>query len=220
MSGEDTRELVQELVRDLEPVRPIARLRYAAGVAIGLWLVVAVLGIALMGLRPDWSEMLLAQRAAGWIFGALALAGLAGVVAGLALGVPGREGLVRIALAVGVLGLALSAGIASVLVWRSPAGGFGAPGSGELGCLAIACAVGLLPALSVVAFLGRAAAFRPLASVLAAAAGTAALGSLAAEASCLLSNPLHVLLGHVLAPVAGVLLLTLPLLIALRRISR
>ncbi len=67
---------------------------------------------------------------------------------------------------------------------------------------------------------GRAAPYRPIVLVLAAAAGTAALGAITAEASCPHPEMRHLLVAHALAPVVGVLLLTLPLLVALRRVGR
>lgn len=220
MSPDDTRDLIGALADDLTPVRPIASLR-AVGMAIVVaWLAVAGVGVAVLGLRPDWIDVFLMPSGIAVIFGSLGLAGLGGIVAALATAVPGREALARVGLGVGLLGLALSAGLASMMVAQHPPAQWSGLGSSELRCLAVACAIGLLPALGVVAFVGRAAAFRPLAAVLGAAAGTAALGAVAAEASCPTSDPVHMLLGHVLGPVAGVLVLTLPLLFALRRLSR
>jgi hypothetical protein len=72
----------------------------------------------------------------------------------------------------------------------------------------------------VVWFAGRAAPFRPVVLVLAAAAGTAALGAITAQASCHHWEMRHLLVGHALAPAVGVLLLTLPLLVALKRLGR
>jgi len=77
-----------------------------------------------------------------------------------------------------------------------------------------------LPASAAVAYAGSAAPHRPLVAAVAAAAGTAALGAVLAEASCPLSTPVHLPLGHVTAPAAAVVLLTIPLLIVLRRMRR
>lgn len=92
--------------------------------------------------------------------------------------------------------------------------------SSDLHCLLVACAVGLLPALGVVAFAGRAAPHRPLVLAVAAAAGAVALGTVAAQASCPYADLRHLLMGHALAPALGALLLVLPLLVALHRTER
>jgi hypothetical protein len=178
---------------------------------------VAAAGLALRGVRPDLAEGLLMDPGAGPVLAALALAGVAGVVAALAAAVPGRERLARAGLAVGLAGMGVAAGVGTLLVVQSPPAAQEAPLSSDLSCLAVALVVGLLPALAVAVFAGRAAPHRPLVAVLAAAAGTAALGAVAAQASCPYADPEHLMLGHVLAPVAGAVLLTLPLLLALRR---
>jgi hypothetical protein len=72
----------------------------------------------------------------------------------------------------------------------------------------------------VVWFAGRASPFRPVIAVLAAAAGAVALGAITAEASCTHSEMRHLLVAHALAPAFGVVLLTLPLLVALKRFGR
>ncbi len=217
MSDDETRELIQELARDLTPVRPIASLRVVGSAVLGLWLAVAALGVLALGLQPKAVQAMLSAGGVGLVFAGLATGGLGGIVSGLALGVPGRERLARAALVVGGLGLALAAGVATLLVLRTP-GGLGPFGSKDLTCLGVACAVGLLPALGVVLYVGRAAPFRPGVAVIAAACGAAALGSLAAEASCSMPHPFHLLVAHALAPVAGVLVLTLPLLWVMRRL--
>lgn len=77
-----------------------------------------------------------------------------------------------------------------------------------------------LPASAAIVYVGRAAVYRPLVAAVAAAGGTSALGAVLAEASCPLSTPLHLLLGHVTAPAVAVVLLTIPLLVVLRRMRR
>ena len=220
MSDEGTRDLIHELAGDLTPVQPIASLRATALAVLGAWLLVSAVGVAVMGMRPDLGELMLSPGGVAAIFASLAAAGVGGVVCALGLAVPGRERVARSGLVLGLLGISVSAGLASAMVAGSPGLSLADVGVMDMRCLTVACAIGIVPALGVVLFLGRAAPFRPLAAVLGAAAGTAALGAVAAEASCPLSDPLHMLLGHVLGPVAGVLVLTLPLLVALRRLSR
>ena len=126
----------------------------------------------------------------------------------------GRERLVRSSLLVAGAGMVLAAGGGSLLFFESPMpwhiGGWGA----DVNCLAVAVAVGVLPAVGVVAFAGRAAPFRPVVLVVAAAASAAALGTVVAQASCPMADLRHLLVGHVLAPAAGALVLSTPLLVA------
>ncbi len=220
MSDESATELILELARDLEPVRPLPRLRSVVAGLVGVWLAVAIVGISLKGLRSDLPEMLLAPLGPGGVFAGLAVAGLGGLVAALAMSVPGRERAARAGIVSALAGMAAAAGVGTLLFVQSPIVEMHASAATDLTCLAIACAVAFVPALGVVWFVGRAAPFRPLVLVLAAAAGTAALGAVAAQASCPYSDVRHLMVGHLLAPGVGALLLSLPLLVALRRSSR
>lgn len=211
--------LIRELARDLRPVRPLPPVRRVVAGLLGVWLAVAAVGIALLGWKADLGA-LLAQRAVLSVSLGLVVAGLGGLVAAAALGVPGRERLARGALLCGGAGLAVAAGVGTLLFLRSPAVEPGAPLESDLHCLLVACAVGLLPALGVVAFAGRAAPHRPLVLAVAAAAGAVALGTVAAQASCPYADLRHLLMGHALAPALGALLLVLPLLVALHRTER
>ena len=148
----------------------------------------------------------------------LGAAGVGGICAAVASAIPGREPATRFALGVSIGGLAGAAGFGTLLVLESPLLEARMPAAHDWSCLLVALAVAALPAIGVILVARRAAPFRPLVLSLAAAAGTAALGSIAAQASCAAGDPVHLLLGHVLAPAAGVLVLTLPLLAALRRL--
>jgi hypothetical protein len=187
---------------------------------IALWFAVAAIGISLLGLRPDLAESTIGVRGVALVFAGLGLAGLGGVLTALATGVPGREVLARGALALTIFGMVIAAAVGALLFAVNPVGGERVTLTGDLACLAVAMLVGLLPAVGVVWFAGRAAPFRPVIAVLAAAAGTVALGAIAAQASCPHSEMRHLMVAHALAPAVGVLLLTLPLLMALRRFRR
>jgi len=215
-----TEELIQELAENLEPVRPIPPLRQVLVAILALWAAVACLGLLVLGTRPDLLDLVLAWRGAGAVFAGLGLAGLGGLIAALALAVPGREATVRAGLALGLVGMALAAGAGTLMLLRSPVVGEHAPLSGDLRCLGVACGVAFLPALAVVSLGGRAAPLRPLFLAWAAAAGTAALGAVVAQASCPFSDPQHIMWAHILAPGVGAVLLTLPLLWVLRRVVR
>jgi hypothetical protein len=217
--GLPSEALIRELARDLRPVRPIPPVHRVVAGLLGVWLAVAAVGVALLGWKADLGA-LLAQRAVLSVSLGLVAAGLGGLVAAVALGVPGRERLARGALLCGGAGLAVAAGVGTLLLLRSPAVEPGAPLESDLHCLLVASAVALLPALGVVAFAGRAAPHRPLVLAVAAAAGTVALGTVAAQASCPYADLRHLLMGHALAPALGALVLVLPLLVALRRTER
>jgi hypothetical protein len=146
--------------------------------------------------------------------------GLGGVVAALALGRPGRESAARGGAVFAMLGLGLAAGIGSYLVFEGQSAMMDADGMADMTCLLIACAVALLPAIGVMVMAGRAAPYRSLVLVIAAAAGTAALGAVTTQATCPFGGLRHLMIGHLLAPAVGALLLSLPLLFVLRRSTR
>jgi len=220
MQASQPEDLIRALARDLDPVHLIPRIRTVMAGVIALWFAVAAIGISLLGLRPDLAEATIGVRGVALVFAGLGLAGLGGVLAALATGVPGREVLARGALALSILGIVIAAAVGTLLFAVNPVGGERVAFTGDLACLAVAMLVGLLPAVGVVWFAGRAAPFRPVIAVLAAAAGTVALGAIAAQASCPHSEMRHLMVAHALAPAVGVLLLTLPLLMALRRFRR
>jgi hypothetical protein len=220
VSPERTEELIRDLVRDLAPVQPIPRLRFAVAALLALWAAVGALALLVLGPRPDLVGAVMAWRGPGMIFLGLGLAGVGGVAAALAMAVPGREATARAGLAAAALGLAVAGGLGSFLLVHGDAVGPRAPAAADFHCLAAACLIGLAPALGAVAFAGRAAPLRPRWLVAVAAAGAVALGAVVAEAACPYTDLRHILLAHVLAPAVGAVLLTLPLLAVLRRSSR
>ncbi len=222
MSEPRSLDLIRELARDLEPVRPIAPLRRALAGVVLVWLAAAATALAAAGVQPQLFAGLSAKPGVAAVLAGLAVAGLGGLVASLALAVPGREDAARRGLAIGAAGLAVAAGVGMLLFSTSPGADAAswAGGRDHLACLVFATAVGALPAAGVVLFAARAAAARPLVLVLAAAAGAAALGAVAAKVSCARVDYAHLVVGHVLAPVVAALALALPLLFALRRLHR
>jgi hypothetical protein len=164
LSGGRTEDLIRELARDLDPVEPLPRIRTVTTGVAALWFAAAGIGLTVLGLRPDLVEATLQVRGVAVVFAGLGLAGVGGVIAALAMGVPGREVLARSALAVAILGMVVAAAIGTLLFATSPAAGARVPFTGDLACLTVA-----------------------------------------------------LLVAHALAPAVGVLLLTLPLLVALKR---
>ncbi len=213
LPDDPARALIESLATDLAPIRPLPPLRRVVGALALVWAVVAGLGLAWLGARPDLAEAWTSGPGVAAVFVALALAG----VAALAMGIPGREGLVRRGIWCAALALAGAAGLGSVLFWQAPS--IVTSLENDLHCLVVAIVMGALPALGVIGFAGRAAPFRPFALTLAAAAAAASLGTVVAQAACPMPDMKHLLVGHVLAPGAGALVLTLPLGLLLRRLA-
>ncbi len=220
MSGDPTRDLIRDLASDLAPVRALPRVRFVAAAVLLLWFAIGVVGIAVQGLAPTFWQTLAMPVSAGGIFAGLLIAGIGGVLAALALAVPGRERLARGALALGGAGLSIAAGVGFALIARSPLVEWRLPESHDLPCLITALVVGLVPALALGWFGGRAAPFRPIAIAIAAATGAAALGGSVAQATCAAEDAMHLMLGHVIVPAVGAFAFALPLLIAIRRSER
>lgn len=220
MSADPTRALIRDLASDLTPVKALPRIRFVAAAVLLLWLAIGLVGIGVKGLAPTFWETLAMPVSAGGIFAGLLVAGLGGIFAALALAVPGRERLARAGLALGGAGMAIAAGVGFALLARSPLVEWRLPVGHDLSCLVTAIAVGLVPALALSWFGGRAAPFRPLTIALAAAAGAAALGGSVAQATCSAEEAMHLMLAHVLVPMVGAFVLTLPLLVAMRRTQR
>jgi hypothetical protein len=215
VSDERSRALIDDLVRDLAPVRPIPRLRAVALGVAGLWLLAALLVLLVSGTRPG-----LAALVAGWgpaaVSAGLTAAGLGAMIAALARSVPGREGTAALAATAACAGLVVALAAALLFAVTGPAAAEPAPLAADAGCLVRALLVALAPAGAVAWFAGRALAHEPLAVALVAATGAAALGGVGVLCGCPFADPRHLLTGHAAAPVLGVVLLTLPVLVALR----
>lgn len=219
MSGSPgTEERIEALVRELEPVRPIPRLRAVLGFAAALVpLAVLVHGFFFGGggLRgPVEGEGL--PSFLGILAGLLLLAGGA-LAAALARAVPGREDASRRGLVVAVAGgaVALMAGGAGVLLF-----GRGTVGLAECsGCIFHSIGLAVLPFAVVVGFVLQAFAARLGPAVLLGALGGAALGAAAVHVGCGSDEPMHWLVGHALGPIVLGTVLALPILRLLRAAS-
>jgi hypothetical protein len=217
MTARSAEERLRELVRELEPVRPIPPLRALAVLALALW-ALALLGDRWAGaphLRPAsdaaWSQAAFLAQLAG-----LGAAAVGFSFAALASAIPGREGALRLGLGAGALGIcaALLGGLCGIL---DPApladGGLGA----SAGCMLRALRLGLASGLLGCVFMSRARFVRrPLGPVLLALAGGSALGALAVHVTCPSNAALHQLVGHVLAPLVLSAALAFPVAAILR----
>jgi hypothetical protein len=212
MTGRSTEDLVQQLVRNLPPVKPIARLRVAAAGVVALWVAAVVATGWTTGAWPRLGE------AAFWadpitltILLGLGAVAAGAVVAALASAVPGRERLARAG--------GMGAGIAAI--WLIGCGLWAVGGSasesagglfaGSACCLAHALVLAIPAALAASFYLSRGAPQHRLFASGVAAAGAAGLGALAVHTTCSMAGGFHLLLGHCLTPMIAGLVFALPL---------
>jgi len=221
MTGRSTEDLVQQLVRNLAPVKPIARLRVGAAAVVALWLAAAVATAWTSGAWPRFGDAAFWSDPLGVaiLFGLVAVA-VGAVVSALADAVPGREPLagagrlVAGAAAVWLIGCGL---------WAVGGGGRESAASlvaASASCLAHAVVLAIPAALAASLYLSRGAPQHRLIASGVAATGAAALGALVVHATCNLTGGFHLLLGHCLTPIFAGLLFALPLAGLIQRWSR
>lgn len=199
-----TNDVIDALVRDLEPVSPLSlprvRLRrwMMASVAVG------AASVAVIGRRGDLATTVFAQPFQAHV-AFLALAAVSSAAAAMALAIPGEPvGMWRRAAPAVALGAWL-AWLAGELMPLAAAGGAAWPAAGW-GCVAKAFAIGATPGLILAIMVGRGAPTDVRATVTFAALAAAAVGALGVELTCPLDGPMHLLLWHA-GPVMVVVLL-------------
>jgi hypothetical protein len=212
--------LVESLAGNLQPVRPLPSLRRMALLVLAVGGVAAAGGVVYLGANPDLVEAARRYPAFLAIWVGLLVVAVGGVVAALAGAVPGREPEARAAFGVTALGAAIAVGLGGILAFGGPEAGVPAAPAWASGVCASMAALLALPAAAVVlGFVLRGAPGRPLAALAAAGAGAMALGSFANHMHCVQFDAAHLLMGHALAPLAGVLLLAVPAWLVLRRLA-
>lgn len=216
MSGSSkTEERIEALVRELEPVRPIPRLRSVLALAAVL-VPLAVFVLTLFGgkgLRGPVAGATLPVFV-GILVGLLLVAGGA-LAAALARAVPGRERAGRRSAVVAVAGGVITFVASGTGVLLAGRGGVGLGECG--GCIVHSVGLGVLPFVVVLGFVLRAFAERLGPAVLLGVLGGVALGSAAVHLTCGSDQPMHWLLGHALGPIVLGLILAGPALILLHR---
>ena len=213
-------DVVAELVRGLQPVRRVPRLRVAAAWLALLWSLAVLVAVLARGFRPDLLQVIGSSGAFMVILAGLGLIGVGGVLAALASSVPGREPAVRMGLGLGLVGVLLATGVGGLLVlWEAGSETLICPFTNDLACFGMACLVALPPALGALTFVSRGSAFRPLLAVLTCVAGAVGLGALLVHLTCAEPNPRHIILSHTLAPLLAVVVLGLPFRLALKRLA-
>lgn len=189
-----TSDVINRLVRELEPVSPLA----LPPVRLWRWLAasagVAAATVAVLGRRGDLGVAVFTQPfQAHAVF--LILAAISSAGAALALAIPGER--VRSWQRVAPV-LALGAWVAWLggeLMPLAAAGGTTWPATGW-GCVAKAFAIGATPGLTLAIMVGRGAPADVRATVTFAALAAAAVGALGVELTCPLNGPMHLLLWH------------------------
>ena len=106
-----TEQLVGELIQNLEPVRPIPRLRAAGAGALALGAISSAVVISLRGIRPDLVAGTVGPSVALIAIG-LTVVALGGIAASMGAAVPGRERVARVGIGTLFAGLAVAAGAA------------------------------------------------------------------------------------------------------------
>ena len=216
---DSTERLIEELLEDLAPVRPIPRIRSAFAVILAVW--AALLGVVLL---TQSSELALISLARNQIFLAsflgLAMAALGGAVSALAAGVPGRERIELAGLATAWLGLMAAAIACLAGMWSAGLDMSEAPAGRDGLCFRHGVYLSLLPAGVIISFLVRGWAAHPFRAAGVALLGSGALGVLIVHLSCGFIAPKHLLIGHLSVPFVLTALGLYPLALILRRIRR
>lgn len=207
MTRRSSESLVRELARDLLPVRPIPRLRFVTGVVATLALGGAAWALWRDGgVRPDLLPVMQGSATFDAILLAMTGIGISGLVAGVALCVPGRETLGSRAAVLAVLGAAFAFVAVPLGIVAMHVDPLRLPEAGDLLCMRIG-----LGAAAAAAFAGLGFGWRtaprslPLAAALA-ASGAGAVGALAVHLACPSPHAWHWLWGHAGVAVVAALL--------------
>ncbi len=216
---EPTQDLIGRLARDLAPIRVLPPIRVGLVGALLLWSLAFVSAAWLSQFELAQIARLATNGAWSGITLGLALAALAGCVAGLAAVVPGREEIVRRARWFGVGGLALAIGVAAQATF-----------SGEVAqsvsllrdasCFALGSFVGLAPGAALLAYAHRGYVLRPNGAAAHLLIGSFALGALSVQLLCDREAGRHMFLGHVSIPLLMLVFGALPLAAWLPRWQR
>lgn len=214
--SDSTDRLITSLSDDLEPVRPLPRLRSAFAVVLTVW--ATFLGLTLMNQGSWSSSSLLGDRMYFASFIGLLVAALGGTASALAAGVPGRERVELAGTACAALGL-VSAAVACLLGMRAVGLEVAETPPGlDAMCFQHAAFFSLLPAGVIFSFLVRGWTSRPIRAALIALLGSGALGVVIVHLNCTFLGPKHVLMGHLTVPFVLALLGCYPLAVMLRRL--
>jgi hypothetical protein len=218
MSDAGIPDLIDDLVSDLSPVKPMPRLRVAMGTALGFWSVILVLTALMGGGTSNFVGRTLGHWSIAIVTVGLAVAAFGGSLSGLAASIPGRNALQRQGLRIAIAGLAaaLGAGLVSALMAAPSA----LPLSKDVSCFGSGVGLAIVPGAVLLMYLRWGFVQRPRLGASMALLGGFALGGLAVQYLCPLEGSRHVLLGHLSVPLVMTLALALPVGFALKRAPR
>ena len=208
--------LIDGLIEDLEPVRPLPLLRSAFAIVLAVW--AAVLGIVLWSqASPPGANQLLMDRVYFVSFVGLLLSALGATVSTLAGSRPGRDGLETSGLVVSLVGLVVAAG---VCVYGIVGLGLDAPSppGADAMCFQEGMLLSLLPGGVILSFLVRGWASHPIRAAALGLVAAGALGGAIVHLSCDFLAPAHLMVGHLSVPLALAIVGLYPLGALLRRV--
>lgn len=218
MTGASDR-LISDLVDDLEPVRPLPRLRLAFAVILALW--ATMLGLVLWAKEGDAGvRSLFTNRIYFGSFVGLMVASFGGTISALAAGIPGRERLEIRGMLVSLIGLLAAAAACLVGIYELGLSALPSPEGIDAMCFQESALLSLLPAGVILSFLVRGWAAHPVRAALVALLGSGALGAMIIHMSCGFLGPRHMLMSHLSVPIVFVVLGIYPLAVVLRRLRR
>ncbi len=209
--------LISGLVDDLQPIRPLPRLRSAFAIVLAVW--TAVLGIVMwtqetaLGARSLLGDPIYLASFAG-----LFVAALGGTLSALAAGQPGRERAETSGLIVALIGLVAAAAACLVGMGGVDFTANASPGGADAMCFQKGIFLSVLPAGVILSFLVRGWASHPFRAALVAVAAAGALGGAIVHLGCDVLGPRHLLMGHLSVPVVLGLLGLYPVGALLRRL--
>jgi hypothetical protein len=197
--------VIDEIIRDLRPVRPV-RIGAVMALLLAVEGVVLAAGIGWSGIRPDIRDRLHDPSFVGFV-GILATAAIGSAWAALRLSVPGRD--LSLRALVGLLLLPSLAAIAAVglLPWGGRWADIRPIAWACWRCISFTAATAFIPWLFVVMTVSRLAPLRPARVGIFAGLSAFALGAMATELHCASREGYHLALGHYL-PVAVMALMT------------
>lgn len=209
--------LISSLVDDLEPVRPLPRLRLAFAVILALWAM--MLGIVLWAKAGDAGvRSLFTDRIYFGSFVGLLAASFGGTCSALAAGIPGRERLEVGGMLVSLVGLLAAAAACLVGIYQLGLSAPPSPAGIDAMCFQESALLALLPAGVILSFLVRGWTAHPVRAALVALLGSGALGAMIVHMSCGFMEPRHMLISHLSVPIVFVLLGIYPMAVVLRRV--
>lgn len=214
--SESNERLIDGLIEDLEPVRPLPPIRAAFAVVLAVW--AAILGVVLWSQEyTPGAAFLGSDRVYLASFLGLALAAFGATLSSLASGRPGRASLETLGLSLAAVGLLAGGGVCAFELLQAEVHvAHGSPGADAM-CFRKGVYLSLLPAGVMLSFLWRGWASRPWLAGLAGVLAAGGLGALVVHLSCDMLEPGHLLRGHMSVPFVLSALGAYPLAILARR---